>query len=170
MKTTAARPIEACLLDLFRHLGIERTHIAAGGPPPLKDWHSLATFHPERVASLTLISPPVLDTAPLAGLASRILVVAGDQGALTHGAVKFANNLSKGDNDEQRSRGHFGGMLSRSMRAAAGPTATSSAAACAFGAAGGRRTTYATSHVRGADRTRTMGCRAGPLLRPARRL
>jgi pimeloyl-ACP methyl ester carboxylesterase len=94
MKTTAARPIEACLLDLFRHLGIERTHIAAGGPPPLKDWHSLATLHPERVASLTLISPPVLDTAPLAGLASRILVVAGDQGALTHGAVKFANNLS----------------------------------------------------------------------------
>jgi len=57
------------------------------------DWHSLATLHPERVASLTLISPPILDTAPLAGLASRILVVAGDRGALTQGAVKFANNL-----------------------------------------------------------------------------
>ena len=93
MRTAAGRPIEACLLDLFRHLGIEQAHIAAGGPPPLMDWHSLATLHPERVASLTLISPPILDTAPLAGLASRILVVAGDQGALTQGAAKFANNL-----------------------------------------------------------------------------
>jgi SAM-dependent methyltransferase len=93
MKSTAARPIEACLLDLFRHLGIERTHIAAGGPPPLKDWHSLAILHPELVASLTLISPPVLDTTPLAGLASRILVVAGDKGGLAGGAAKFAKDL-----------------------------------------------------------------------------
>jgi len=93
MRTAAGRPIEACLLDLFRHLGIEQAHIAAGGPPPLMDWHSLATLHPERVASLTLISPPILDTAPLAGLASRILVVAGDRGALTQGAAKFANSL-----------------------------------------------------------------------------
>jgi hypothetical protein len=93
MRTAAGRPIEACLLDLFRHLGVEQAHIAAGGPPPLMDWHSLATLHPERVASLTLISPPILDTAPLAGLASRILVVAGDRGALTPGAAKFANSL-----------------------------------------------------------------------------
>jgi len=57
MKTTAARPIEDCVLDLFRHLGVEQAHIAAGGPPPLKDWHSLATLYPERVASLTVISP-----------------------------------------------------------------------------------------------------------------
>src|ERR1700726_4896539 len=77
MRTAAARPIEACLLDLVQHFGIERAHIAPGGPPPLKDWHSLATLHPERVVSLTLISPPMLDTAPLAGLASRILIVAG---------------------------------------------------------------------------------------------
>ena len=93
MNTAAARSIEACLLDLFRHLGIERAHIAAGGPPPLRDWHNLATLHPERIASLTLISPPILDTAPLAGLAARILVVAGDQGGLAGGAAKFASNL-----------------------------------------------------------------------------
>ena len=93
MRTAAARPIEACLLDLLQHFGIERAHIAAGGPPPLKDWHSLATLHPERVASLTLISPPMLDTAPLAGLASRILIVAGDRGSLADGAAKFANSL-----------------------------------------------------------------------------
>jgi hypothetical protein len=69
MKTTAARPIEDCLLDLFRHLGVEQAHIAAGGPPPLKDWHSLATLYPERVASLTVISPPVVNPAAIAGLA-----------------------------------------------------------------------------------------------------
>src|SRR4029077_20938976 len=95
MRTAAARPIEACLLDLLQHFGIERAHIAAGGPPPLKDWHSLATLHPERVASLTLISPPMLDTAPLAGLASRILIVAGDRGSLADGAAKFVKSLPR---------------------------------------------------------------------------
>src|ERR1700730_4692968 len=93
MRTAAARPIEACLLDFLQHFRIQRAHIAAGGPPPLKDWHSLATLHPERVASLTLISPPMLDTAPLAGLASRILIVGGDRGSLADGAAKFANSL-----------------------------------------------------------------------------
>jgi hypothetical protein len=91
---TTARPIEACLLDLFQHLGIEQAHIAAGGPPPLKDWHSLATLHPERIASLTLISPPVLDPASLAGLASRMLIVAGDQGRFARGAAELTANLS----------------------------------------------------------------------------
>ena len=93
MNTPAPRHIEACLLDLFQHLGIERAHIAAGGPPLLRDWHNLATLHPERIASLTLISPPILDTAPLAGLAARMLVVAGDRGGLAGGAAKFANDL-----------------------------------------------------------------------------
>jgi SAM-dependent methyltransferase len=93
MNTAAARPIEACLLDLFRHLGIERAHIAAGGPPPLRDWHNLATVHPERIASLTLISPPILDTAPLGGLAAGILVIAGDKGEHAGGAAKFGNDL-----------------------------------------------------------------------------
>jgi SAM-dependent methyltransferase len=82
------------LLDLLQHFGIERAHIAAGGPPPLKDWHSLATLHPERVASLTLISPPNIASAPLAGLASRMLVFAGDQGRLARGAAELTANLA----------------------------------------------------------------------------
>jgi len=94
MRTAAARPIEDCLLDLFRHLGIERAHIVAGGPPPLKDWQNLATLHPERVASLTLISPPNVDSAPLAGLASRMLAVAGDQGQHARGAAELTASLS----------------------------------------------------------------------------
>ena len=94
MRTAAARPIEDCLLDLFRHLGIEQAHIAAGGPPPLRDWQNLATLHPERVGSLTLISPPNVDSAPLADLASRMLVFAGDQGRLARGAAELTASLS----------------------------------------------------------------------------
>jgi pimeloyl-ACP methyl ester carboxylesterase len=94
MRTRLARPIEACLLDLLQHFGIERAHFAAGGPPPLKDWQNLATLHPERIASLTLISPPNIDSAPLAGLASRMLVFAGDQGRLARGAAELTANLS----------------------------------------------------------------------------
>jgi SAM-dependent methyltransferase len=53
----------------------------------------LATLHPERISSLTLISPPILDTATLAGLASRLLTVAGDQGQLARGAAKLLADL-----------------------------------------------------------------------------
>jgi SAM-dependent methyltransferase len=35
----------------------------------------------------------MLDTAPLAGLASRILIVAGDRGSLADGAANFANSV-----------------------------------------------------------------------------
>lgn len=94
METTTTRPIEDCLLDLFRHLGIERAHIAAGGPPPIKDWHNLATLHPDRVASLTVISPPALDPAPLSDLAPRMLVFSGDHGQLARAATELTAKLS----------------------------------------------------------------------------
>jgi ubiquinone/menaquinone biosynthesis C-methylase UbiE len=93
MTTAADHGVEANLLGLLQTLGIEQAHIAAGGPPVLTDWHGLATLHPERVASLTLPSPPILDTAQLAGLASRLLVVAGDQGPTAQGAVKLLVDL-----------------------------------------------------------------------------
>jgi pimeloyl-ACP methyl ester carboxylesterase len=76
---TAERPIEECLLELLDCLGIEQAHIAAGGNPTFTDWHGLATRYPERIASLTVVSPAILDGSELAGMASRLLVVAGDQ-------------------------------------------------------------------------------------------
>jgi SAM-dependent methyltransferase len=85
--------VEANLLELFRTLGIERAHIAAGGPPVLTDWHGLATRHPERVASLILPSPPILDAAELRGVASRLLVLAGDQGTSAQGATRLLADL-----------------------------------------------------------------------------
>ena len=93
MTTKPARGVEANLLDLFQTLGIEQAHIAAGGPPALTDWHGLAIHHPERIASLTLPSPPMLDTAELSGVASRLLVLAGDQGASAQGATKLLTDL-----------------------------------------------------------------------------
>jgi SAM-dependent methyltransferase len=89
----AARPIEANLLALYQHLGIERAHLAAGGPPPLTDWHALATSHPERIASLTLMSPALLDPAPLAALSPRLLAVTGDQGREAQGSTKLLADL-----------------------------------------------------------------------------
>jgi SAM-dependent methyltransferase len=86
------RPVEACLVDLFEHLGIEKAHIAAGRLG-LTDWQGVATRHPDRVASLTLINPPTLDVGHLPGLASRMLAVAGDRGSTAQGAVKMLADL-----------------------------------------------------------------------------
>ncbi len=93
MTTEAARRVEGNLLNLFQTLGIEQAHIAAGGPPVLTDWHGLATLYPERVASLTLPSPPIIDTAELRGLASRLLVLAGNQGSFGEGATRLLADL-----------------------------------------------------------------------------
>ena len=90
--TAAARPVDESLVDLFQHLGIAAAHIAAGRLG-LTDWQGLATRHPNRVASLTLINPPVLDVGPIRGLASRLLAVAGDRGPTAEGAVKLLADL-----------------------------------------------------------------------------
>ena len=63
--TGEIRSVEECIVELFDHLGIEQAHIAAGRLVR-GDWHGLATKHPERIASLTLISPQMLDPGDLA--------------------------------------------------------------------------------------------------------
>jgi SAM-dependent methyltransferase len=92
MTSVGGRPVEAHLSDLFDHLGIERAHIAAGRLG-LTDWQGLATRHQDRVASLTLINPPILDAGQIRGLASRMLVVAGDVGPTAEGSVKLLADL-----------------------------------------------------------------------------
>jgi len=90
--TAATRPVEARLVELFQQLGIERAHVAAGRLG-LTDWHGLATRYPDRVASLTLVNPPILDAGPLRGLAARMLVMAGDSGPTAEGSVKLLADL-----------------------------------------------------------------------------
>jgi hypothetical protein len=92
MTTAPVRPVEVRIVDLFQHLGILQAHIVAG-QMVRNDWYGLATRHPQRVASLTLIAPPMLDTCELHGLASRLLVVAGDQGRSAQGAIKVLADL-----------------------------------------------------------------------------
>ena len=75
--TEVELPVEERLVQLFRHLGIERTHVAARGGG---DWGGLAATHPDCIASLTLICPRGMDPSTIATLAPRLLVLAGDQG------------------------------------------------------------------------------------------
>jgi hypothetical protein len=90
--TGEIRSVEQCIVELFDHLGIEQAHIAAGRLVR-GDWHGLATKHPERIASLTLISPQMLDTGELAGLGARMLAVAGDRGPTAEGTAKLLEDL-----------------------------------------------------------------------------
>ncbi len=78
MVTDAESSVDRRLVQLFRHLGLEQVHIAAR---VTADWHGLAATHPETIASLTLVCPTGLEATPLVALASRVLVLTGDQGA-----------------------------------------------------------------------------------------
>jgi pimeloyl-ACP methyl ester carboxylesterase len=71
------RPVESCLAELLDHLGIASAHFAGRGSADLRGF---ASTHPERIASLTLLCPAVLDTRTLAPVAGRLLVVTGDHG------------------------------------------------------------------------------------------
>ena len=55
-------PLEDRLIELMRHLGVERAHFAACMP---RDWVGLLTRHKHMVASLTLMCPMGIELAPL---------------------------------------------------------------------------------------------------------
>ena len=76
-KPDETRPVETCLAELLDLLGIASAHFAGRGSADLQGF---ASTHPERIASLTLLCPAVLDTRTLAPLAERLLVVTGDHG------------------------------------------------------------------------------------------
>jgi ubiquinone/menaquinone biosynthesis C-methylase UbiE len=91
MPNLSARSVEACLIELLQHFGIARAHVAAGRMG-LTDWEGLATRHPERLASLTLVAPPPLDAGIISGLASRLLVIAGSEGVAAKDTQKLLAN------------------------------------------------------------------------------
>lgn len=65
------------LVQLLDHLGVNRAHVAARSA---QDWEGLARTYPERIASLTLVSPPSIDIEVLRPFGSRLLILTGDQG------------------------------------------------------------------------------------------
>jgi SAM-dependent methyltransferase len=70
-------PVETGLAALLDHLEIPSAHFAGRGSADLRRFMSR---YPERIASLTLLCPVVLDPQSLAPLAERLLVVTGDRG------------------------------------------------------------------------------------------
>ena len=85
MTTDAQSPVDTRLVQLFRHVGLDQVHIAAR---VTADWRGLAATRPETIASLTLVCPTGLETTPLRALASRVLVLTGDQGAPAEAIAK----------------------------------------------------------------------------------
>ena len=65
------------LVALLDHLGIGRAHIASQIPG---DMAGLAAANPERLGGIACITPIRLDPAPFAGVAGKMLMVAGEYG------------------------------------------------------------------------------------------
>src|SRR5688572_27439411 len=61
--------------EVLDHLGIDRAHFAAS---MLADLAEFAQRHPRRIASLTLVCPPRVDSS-LRDLGDRLQIVTGDQ-------------------------------------------------------------------------------------------
>jgi hypothetical protein len=75
--TDPESPLKERIVQVLRHLGIKRTHVAASMGP---DWRGLATRHSDVIASLTIICPTALNPHDLAALGPRFIVFTGDQG------------------------------------------------------------------------------------------
>jgi SAM-dependent methyltransferase len=75
--TDAGLPVAERVVRLFKHLGIERAHVAAAVPG---DWRGLATGHPDLLASLSLVCPAGFDPSAVSVMSSRVLVFHGDRG------------------------------------------------------------------------------------------
>ena len=65
------------LASLWDHLGLRTAHVGAQIPA---DLGGFVNRHPERIAGLLLCEAPSIDPAPLAALAARTTLVAGDAG------------------------------------------------------------------------------------------
>ena len=90
MTTEVERPIEERIVQVLQHLGIAQAHVAARVPG---DWQGIATTHPESIASLTLVCPQGMEPNILGPLASRLLVISGDQGRPAERARRVVMNL-----------------------------------------------------------------------------
>lgn len=84
------------LLALWDHLGIRRAHVAAQMPGDIVDF---AAGHPERLGGIVLCAPSRLDPGPFAGLADRLMTIAGSAGP-THAATAPAATRLPGARQE----------------------------------------------------------------------
>jgi ubiquinone/menaquinone biosynthesis C-methylase UbiE len=90
MASIPADPLEERLVGLFRHLGIERAHIAACMP---RDWEGLLLRHPQFVSSLILICPMGINRSALSANPPPLLCVTGDEGRSAAEAQRALANV-----------------------------------------------------------------------------
>ena len=83
-------PVEERIIQVLRHLGIEKAHFAAKVP---RDWTGLAANYPEVVASLILVCPRGIAPSIARPLESRLLVIVGDRGNQAQGVRQSLADL-----------------------------------------------------------------------------
>lgn len=77
MATQTDAPVEQRIINVLRHLGVEKAHFASRN---LNDWYGIVTSFPDAVASLTLVCPLGFDSTVLSTLGENLLVFNGDRG------------------------------------------------------------------------------------------
>ena len=82
MVSGAEQPVEDRLVQLFEYFDLSEAHVAACRP---EDWRGFVGRYPDLISSLTLVCPPTFDTTPLRSIASRVVVLMGDQGPAVAG-------------------------------------------------------------------------------------
>ncbi len=75
MTTEARILVVDRIIQLLDHLGIQRAHVVGALP---RDWQGLA----DRIASLSLVCPTALAPTAVRAIASRVLLLHGDQGPI----------------------------------------------------------------------------------------
>lgn len=75
--TDAHAALPERIIELLKHLGLERAHFAACMP---RDWEGLAGAHAEMISSLTLICPMGINVNVLQTHSIPLLCVSGDRG------------------------------------------------------------------------------------------
>src|SRR5258705_5912650 len=78
------------LVALMDHLGLGAAYF---GTPIPRDIAGLAAEHPERLAGVVLCVPSRLDPAPFAGIADRVLMIAGERGPAADSTARAAARL-----------------------------------------------------------------------------
>ena len=78
------------LVGLWDHLGLRAAHVATQMPT---DLDGLASGHPARIAGLVLCEATSIDPAPLATLAPRMTIIAGEGGMSGQVAERSAEQL-----------------------------------------------------------------------------
>ena len=73
----APRSLEQRFAAFLDQLGLQRVHLASGNAP---DAIALVRAMPERIASVTLVSPARFYPGPFEALGERVLLVGGDRG------------------------------------------------------------------------------------------